>query len=242
MGRAGDLGRRILAPALLALLIAVPAAPLLSSLSAPLAPTSCAGATTNYHVNATVTWNGADVCTAASASSPLKITFGQTANLQFSWSAAGLINLTDARLAMYFVGFPIVTRDVAPIHTGYATSGQFDLNWTPGTLTYAFEGLFRITASIFAANGSTAFRESFYVRASAPLDLLAALPLLLIILGIYEVYGIATSGRQALLPGRTPARPPPGPPTPSAPATPSAPPSESAPAAPAAGPPEEGTP
>jgi hypothetical protein len=242
MGRAGDLGRRLVAPALLAILVAVPSAPLLASFSAPAISSSCAGATTNYNVNATVTWNGVDVCTARSSSSPLKITFSQTADILFNWTALALVNLTDARLAMYYAGFPIVTRDVSPVSPGFALAGQFDLNWTPSSLTYAFEGLFRITATIFGSNGSTAFRENFFVRASAPGDILAVLPIVLVALGIYEAYGIATSGRQARLVGRPPARPPPGAPAPSEPAAPSADAAEAAPPAPSAEPPAGGTP
>jgi hypothetical protein len=166
--------------------------------------TSCTGTTSQWQVNASVLWNGQNVCSARTTGSPISTTFGHAANVTFSWQTHGTasLNLTDARLAMYFLGFPIVTRDVAPVTATPAFGGTFDMNWAPGELTYAFEGLFRLTATIFAANGSTAFSENFYVKVTAPESVLAILPIALVALGIYEVYNLAISGRQALLSGR----------------------------------------
>jgi hypothetical protein len=188
---------------------------------------SCTGTTSQWQVSANVTWNGENICSARTSGSPLATTFGSSANVTFHWQTHGtaVLNLTDARRAMYLLGFPIVTRDVAPVTGTPAFGGTFVMNWAPGELTYAFEGLFRLTATIFAANGSSAFSENFYVKVTAPDSLLAILPIALIALGIYEVYNLAVSGRQALLPGRgspTPAKAdaPPAAPGPSAPPEP----------------------
>jgi hypothetical protein len=202
------------------MLTALLAAPLLGAASVATTPgaviVGCTGSTSQWTVTADVQWNGQDVCSARTTGSPIATTFGQSANVTFFWQYHGTnsVNLTDARLGMYFLGFPIVTRDVGPIGRSAGASGQFDMNWAPGELTYAFEGLFRLTATIFAPNGSSAFSENFYVKVTAPADVVAILPIALLALGVYEAYNLAISGRQALLPGR------PSLPAPTAPAAP----------------------
>ncbi|MGD0250566.1 MAG: hypothetical protein ABSB97_06755, partial [Thermoplasmata archaeon] len=79
-----------------------------------------------------------------------------------------------------------------------------------------FEGLFGLTASILASNGTTVWSENFFIKATAPYSILAALPIILGIIGIWELYSVARSGRQAAFSGKgkPPASPPPPPTTP----------------------------
>jgi hypothetical protein len=199
--------------------------------ASPAVLANCGGVQASSGISAEVTWNGVNVCSATTSSSALAVDFTNSANVTFSWTSTSTVTLTDARLAMNYFGFALATRDVAPIAPGPMTSGSFVMSWTPGALTFVLEGMYGITASLFAQNGSTVWSESFFVRATAPYSILAALPILLIVIGAYEIYALARSGRQA---GLSRGGPPPAPP-PSAPTTPAAPepspPSESAPTA-----------
>jgi len=164
---------------------------------------------------ATVTWNGANINTAGNAASALTIDFSQSANVRFNWTgvpSGGGANPNDARLQMFYFGFALATRDV--VNTGSQAVTSLVLNWTPGALVYVLEGVYRITASLIDPNGSSVWSENFFVRANAPFSILAALPIILIALIIWELYSVARSGRQALLgrkgkPPSTPSTPPP---------------------------------
>jgi len=172
---------------------------------------------------AKVTWNSVDVTTAGTASAALAVDFSSTANVLFQWSAATgtTININDARLQMIYFGAALSTRDVAPISSGALASNSAVLNWSPGALTYVLEGVYKITASLLNPNGSTVWSEDFFVRASAPYSVLAALPIILIALGAWELYVVARSGRLAALKGKEAAPPsPPSGPSPPAEATP----------------------
>jgi hypothetical protein len=191
--------------------------------------TNCSGVQASFGVIAAVTWNGVNICGSTNQSAALSVDFTQTANLVYTWTTVGeakapSLTLNDARLQMFYFGFSIVTRDVTLSGAGPATNGTFDMNWNPGTLTYVFEGLFGLTASLLALNGTTVWSENFFVRATAPYSILAALPIVLIIIGIWELYSVARSGSQAALStkGKPPAAPPPAPPAPESPTTASA--------------------
>ncbi|HTT14902.1 MAG TPA: hypothetical protein VMG81_03885 [Thermoplasmata archaeon] len=188
--------------------------------AAPASPAASPGSTGAAQPAASVpsvTWNGANVNGANSSSSAFTVTFNEAINVLFSWDPSLYPNVNDARLQMIYFGFPVSTRDVAPpAGTPLQPSSSVALNWTVGAIQYVFEGTFGITASLIA-NGSTLWSESFYVRLVAPFSVFAAAPLVLIILGIYEVYALARSGRQAGLQRRKKS-PPPTTATPSAPA------------------------
>jgi len=153
----------------------------------------------------TVTWNGGDVSSAGSASSALVVDFTQQANLLFSWNltSPNTADVSDARVQMYYFGFAVATRDQILTNPVPRGSGTIPLSWTPLSVAYLLEGVYRITASFIAANGSTLFSENFYVRDNAPFGVVAILPIVLIVIVLYEVYGLARSGRYAML-GRAP--------------------------------------
>lgn len=161
-------------------------------------------------VVAHVTWNGVDVCSYSSPSSSLGVSFANSADVHYVWSSApgAGIAIDDARLSMQYFGFALTTRDVFS-STAETPSGSFDMNWTPGVLTYVLEGMYELTASLIAPNGSALWTENFYVTVTAPYVILAALPLVMIVLAIYEVYSLARSGQQAALTRRPEAPPPP---------------------------------
>jgi len=166
-----------------------------------------------------VTWNGVDVSTAGSSSSAISIDFSQTANLLFNWNVAG-VSISDARLQMYYFGFAVSTRDQVvnnPVPCAVA-SCSIPLSWTPLSVNYVLEGVYRLTASFIAPNGTTMFSENFYVRGNAPYGFVALIPIILLLIAVYEVYALVRSGRYAAL-GRKSTPPPPAAPPTSPPAT-----------------------
>jgi hypothetical protein len=160
-----------------------------------------------------VTWNGVNVATASSTSSAIGIQFSNTAHLYYNWTSLRLWNIDDARLQLFDFGFALETRDVTLSGSVAGLAGNIPLNWTPGTVQYAIEGVYKITASLVALNGSTVWSENFFVHATAPLSILAVFPIVLIAIAIYELYELAYVGRHA-------ARGPKGPAPPTPPSTP----------------------
>lgn len=159
-----------------------------------------------------VTWNGVDVSTAGTVSSAISIDFSQSANLLYSWSAPTAVTINDARLQMFYFGFAIATRDVYITNPIAKTTGSVPLNWTPLSINYVLEGVYKLTASMIASNGTTMWSENFYVKGNAPLGFVALIPIVLIILMIYEVYALVRSGRYAALGQKGEAAPPKEPP------------------------------
>ena len=153
-----------------------------------------------------VTWNGADVSTDSSASSALSIDLTQSANLLYNWtvsSGAAAVTIKDARLQMFYLGFAVSTRDQV-LSNPTPGSGSIPLSWTPVSVAYLLEGVYRLTASFIASNGTTMWSENFYARGTAPLGILAILPIVLLIIVVYEVYMLVRSGRYAMLGRKAP--------------------------------------
>lgn len=231
-----------------AALVVVAVAALLVNVPVPARATptlAAAPAQTSGGVTYLVTWNNVDVSSASSSSSALSIDLSQSANLNYSWTVgagAAPVTISDARLQMYFLGFAVSTRDQI-LSSPVPGSGHIPLSWTPVSVAYLLEGVYRLTASFVAPNGSTMWSENFYVRGTALYGVGAVLPIVLIILVIYEVYGLVQSGRYALIgrkvEGAPPSAPPPAAP-PSEPSTEEAASSSTTPAEPAGGTPPAG--
>lgn len=203
-------GFRLILVAALALLILLPTGTIGTPRSSSTEVAKSA-ATPSSSFTATVTWNGVNINTAGSAASALSVNFFSSANVRFNWTpipTRSFVNPNDARLQMIYFGFALATRDV--INTGAQTPDFAVLNWTPGAIAYVLEGVYEITASLVAPNGSTVWSENFYVRESAPYAILALLPIILVVLIAWELYAVARSGRQALLArkGKAPPTPP----------------------------------
>jgi hypothetical protein len=231
MRRAGSPGRwaGLVLVTALAVLVAVPTVGFAAGASRPGSPPSNA-LPPSANSGPTVLWNGANVNTASSASSAFTVTFNEAVDVNYSWVRSAYPGVSDARLQMLYFGFPLSTRDVSPIAGPASTPGLAVMNWTVGAIQYAVEGVFGLTVSLLN-NGTTLWSENFYVRLMAPYSILAALPILLILIGVYELYGLARSGRQAALGRRASG----GGPPPAAGAETAAPPTETAaPTAPAA--------
>jgi len=217
-------------------LVAIVAAALLVSVpaSARAQPTALvAPAQTSGGVTYTVTWNNVDVSSASSSSSAMSIDLTSSASLVFYWNVTpGTLHpptISDARLQMFYLGFAVATRDqvlTAPV----PGSGSIPLSWTPISVSYLLEGLYRLTASFVAPNGTTIYSENFWVRGTAPYGVFAVLPIVLLIIVLYEVYGLARSGRYAAIGAKGGTAPPAAPP-----------PSSSSTPPPAASPPAEGS-
>ncbi len=205
---------------LLALLVAVPAVGLATARGGSTNSPSVSGSPVATS-GPTVLWNGVNIDSAGSASSALTVTFNEAVDVNYSWVRSAYPGVGDARLEMLYFGFPLSTRDVSPISGPASSPGLAVMNWTVGALQYAVEGVFGLTASLLN-NGSTVWSENFYVRLTAPYSILAALPILLILIGVYELYGLVRSGRQAALgrPAATGAAPTTADATDAAPATP----------------------
>jgi hypothetical protein len=215
MRRSPNPSRRRVLPAAIAilavaaLLLSVPVPTRASSPAARVAPQLSGG------VAYTVTWNGGDVSSASSASSAISIDLSHTANLVYYYNVSlpgSTVTISDARLQMYYLGFAVSTRDQV-LTNPVAGSGHIPLSWTPVSVAYLLEGVYRLTASFLAPNGTTMWSENFYVRGTAPLGILALLPIVLLIIIVYEVYGLVRSGRYAALGKPAPTSPPSAPPS-----------------------------
>ena len=173
---------------------------------------------------ANVSWDNTNISTAGSATSAFRISFGTSVNLYYAWRqpvgiGTGAVpwSINDARLQIFYFGFAIGTRDVTTA-TGSPSGSIVMSAWNTGALEYVIEGTYKLTASLIATNGTTAWSQSFWVDVAAAYYLAAALPIVLILLLIYELYSVATVGKQQALKrkksGATNAPPPPEPPTP----------------------------
>jgi len=203
----------------LVLLAFVPALPLTAAAGS--SPTTSSRGEVGPGFAAVVYWNGANVAGAGTPSSAITLGSYSQVTVRYFWnysnSPAGF-SMSDARLAMTYFGFALSTRDVTPIQGASASSGSFDMSWSAGAIEYVLSGMYRLTATLFSANGSTVWSEDFYVHLVPPFAIGAIVPLLLIVILVVELIAVARSGRQALLKSKpgTGAPPPPtgGPPPP----------------------------
>lgn len=162
--------------------------------SGTLAPTQTSGG-----ITVTVTWNNANIQTASTESSAFQISLNAAVNVRYTWTSTSY-SINDQRLQMFYFGFALATRDVT--ETAGTASGSVPLNWTTGPLEYVISGVYQLTASLVSPNGSTAWSESFWVDVQAPFYIGAVLPIVLILITVYELYSLATVGRQAALKAR----------------------------------------
>jgi hypothetical protein len=165
-------------------------------------------------LSAVVTWNGVDVSTASGISSAISTDFSSTIDVHYAWSSSGpQYTISDARLQMYYFGFALGTRDIIDSNPMAGTTGNFDMPWDPGVLQWLIIGSYSITASLLSPNGTTEWSEQFFVHVTAPAAIGAAIPILLILIGVYEAYSLARSGRQAAIGAPTTKSKDPGAPT-----------------------------
>jgi hypothetical protein len=164
-------------------------------------PTSTERAASNG-VSGSAYWDGTNVQTASSPSAAFQIQFNGAVNINYTWTSllsTNLYTVNDARLQIFYFGFALATRDVTNANPMPAAGGTFTMNWTTGPLQYVLEGTYRVVASLLEPNGTTVWSQSFWVQVAAPFYILAAFPIVLILIIIYELYAVATVGRQATL-------------------------------------------
>ncbi len=195
--RRGSVVAAVLAVALAALVLAP-----LGALAAPARGISVSAqpAQAPSGIQAEVYWNGVPISTAATFSAAFRLGSGGVGSLIYDWNQS-LLSLSpwlinDARLQIFYFGFALGTRDIG-IPTGEASGTVTMGNWSTGALQYILEGTFLLTASLVATNGTTAWSQSFWVDISAPFYILAVLPIVLILIAIYEIYSLLTSGKYA---------------------------------------------
>ncbi len=149
-----------------------------------------------------VTFAGQAIGNASTESSAFRVGYGASVNVIYTWSQGLLAgtawSINDARLQVFYFGFALGTRDI--LSTVGQTSGTLTMgNWSTGPLEYVLEGTFQLTASLIATNGTTAWSQTFWVYLAAPFYILAVLPIVLVIIAVYEVYALATCGKYAAI-------------------------------------------
>ncbi len=161
------------------------------------------------HINGEVTWEGRNTANAPSPSSAFGASLSGSFDLVYTWDSVAsvgasantlpLYTISDARLVMLYFGASLSTRDIIESNALPATSGRIFMNWTPPSILHDLvAGTFELSASLLAPNGTTYWSENFYIDATAPYTVGAVIPALLLLIAVYEVYALATSGRQAL--------------------------------------------
>ncbi len=143
-------------------------------------------------------WNGVNIVTANTTSSAFHISFNGAVNVVYTFAqppgAGAAWSINDARLQIFYFGFALGTRDITEsvgMVSGTITMG----NWSTGPLQYILAGTYLLTASLIAVNGTTAWSQSFWVDVAAPYYILALLPIVLILLSVYEAYALCCSGK-----------------------------------------------
>jgi hypothetical protein len=156
---------------------------------------------TTVSFSGAVTYNGQATANASNPSSALSVSFGSTANLDFSWHASGgkinqplVIPVQTARLQVMFLGLSVYTKDQTLSPPSSTPNGTVNLSADFTLNRYLLEGLYELSGSLITPNGTVAWSENFYVKASAPYHLTAA-SIGLALIALYEVYTIAIVGR-----------------------------------------------
>ncbi|MCI4338406.1 MAG: hypothetical protein L3J72_03800 [Thermoplasmata archaeon] len=143
-----------------------------------------------------VNWNGRGTANSSTIGSALSVTLGSTITLAFHWSGGTLGGppggVSEVEFQAFLFGFPFITRALTnnPALTTY--TGVTNLTWDPGALNYIIAGDYQCLASIFAADGHTIWSESFYISVHAPYTVGALLPIILLLLVLFEVYAVLT--------------------------------------------------
>jgi hypothetical protein len=159
------------------------------------------GAASSGGFSAVVTWNGHDVAGANSVGSAVQADYSSQVPVVFRWFPGGLavpVNISTARLQVYYFGSALTTTDSVEQAPVAAPAGSLNMTWTVGSLRWLTAGSYQVTASLlYAGNSSTAWSESFFLHVSAPYSVGAIVPLLMALLGVLLLYEVAISRRYA---------------------------------------------
>ncbi len=198
---------------LLGLTIALALLTLLPSLGAVGAPTPPRPSLTHDSVSAfsvTTTWNGRSIANANAPSAAFAYGYVAPAAATFHWEGpAGTGNvgsIASARIQIVYLGLPLYTRSEISTSPLPSTNGWLNMSYDLRGDRYLVQGLLLLDAALLNTNGTTVWSETFYVRLTAPYNLVAATAGLLA-LGAVELYFVATVGPRSLEQAR--AQPPP---------------------------------
>ncbi|MCI4363107.1 MAG: hypothetical protein L3K13_02220 [Thermoplasmata archaeon] len=175
-------------------------------LLAPLVPVGAASSGTRSGTNPPgtpgggflygVSWNGRATANATTTGSALTVSFGSTITMQFHWTNSGTNGppggVSEVEFQAFLFGYSFLTRALTNSPALTTPTGVTNLTWDPGALNYIISGVYLCLASIFAPNGTTLWSESFYIKANAPYTVGALLPLILLVLLVYELYSVLT--------------------------------------------------
>lgn len=142
------------------------------------------------------TWNGKGVANATTTASALGVSLSSPIAMQFHWTGPGPQGppggVSEVEFQAFLFGFPFITRALTNTPALTSSTGVSNLTWDPGALNYLIAGSYQCLASIFSPNGTTLWSEWFYVNIHAPYTIGAVLPLILLLLVLFEVYAVLT--------------------------------------------------
>lgn len=148
-----------------------------------------------------LTYDGQPTANASTAGSALSANFNKPVNVEFFWNASGgkinqplSIPIQTARLQVYYLGLSVYTKDQTLSPPSVASKGSVNLTADFTLNRYLIEGVYELSGTLIQPNGTNVWSENFYLKISAPWHLTAA-NIGLGLVGVYEVYSIATVGR-----------------------------------------------
>jgi hypothetical protein len=140
-----------------------------------------------------VTWNGQNVSQASTISSAFSVTSGEQALVHFVYTeSAGGPSIATAEVQTVFLSAVLSSEAAQTSPSAGGLGGTASMNWTFGLFADLTAGVYQLTARLLDPNGSSVWSESFYIDAKAPYLIGAALPALLVVLAISEVYWLVT--------------------------------------------------
>lgn len=148
-----------------------------------------------------VHWGGVDIGRADTPAKAFSIEYSNHVDVQFFWNSTGpnrASPVQTARIEMIYFSTDLSVTDAAP-----NTSHSASMVWNgAGTLRWFLAGTYALSASLIDANGSTLWNERFFVHVTAPYTVLAAVPILLLVLLALELVAVARSGYDTGPPAR----------------------------------------
>ncbi|HEV2450143.1 MAG TPA: hypothetical protein VGU43_07045 [Thermoplasmata archaeon] len=142
------------------------------------------------------TWNGKGVTNSTTTASALGVSLSSPIAMQFHWTGPGPQGppggVSEVEFQAYLFGFPFIARALTNSPALTSSTGVTNLTWDPGGLNYLISGTYQCLASIFSSNGTTIWSEWFYVNIHAPYTIGAVLPIILLLLVLFEVYALLT--------------------------------------------------
>lgn len=162
-------------------------------------------------VNPGATWDGKPLSDASSQANAFSIRTDQQIYVNFSYTAPlHAPNISVARIQALYFGVVISTDQVSTstiLHEGVG-QGTGLMKWSLGDFTDLLAGVYLLTASLVDSNGTTVWSTNFYIDATPAYHIASGLIIFLLLLGLVEIYYIATVGRPVKRPPKSSGSPP----------------------------------